>query len=172
MRLGVNIDHIATLRQQRREEFPEPVYAALVAQEHGADSIVAHLREDRRHIQDRDIRLLKQTLKIPLAMEMAVTVDRMNHETQQLCNPKSRFVLLQDPQMWLEFDLRDFFHYARELIQSQSTLAEIADFLGMDEPVAASHLGKLRALGVIDVAPDVRPSPRTTRVPLPVAKAA
>lgn len=73
MRLGVNIDHVATLRQQRRERFPDPVYAALVAQAHGADGIVAHLREDRRHIQDRDIRLLKQTLAIPLAMEMGAT---------------------------------------------------------------------------------------------------
>ena len=73
IKLGVNIDHIATLRQQRKEAFPDPVYATLVAQEHGADSIVAHLREDRRHIQDRDIRLLKQVLNIPLAMEMAAT---------------------------------------------------------------------------------------------------
>src|ERR1700690_2703347 len=75
IKLGVNIDHVATLRQQRKEGFPDPVYAALVAQEHGADSIVAHLREDRRHIQDRDIRLLKETLKIPLAMEMAATAE-------------------------------------------------------------------------------------------------
>ena len=73
IRLGINIDHVATLRQQRNEGFPDPVFAALIAQEHGADSIVAHLREDRRHIQDRDIRLLKQTLKIPLALEMAAT---------------------------------------------------------------------------------------------------
>src|SRR5258708_18824046 len=73
MMLGVNIDHIATLRQQRKEGLPEPLYAALIAQEHGADSIAAHLREDRRHIQDRDMRLLKQVLKIPLAMEMAAT---------------------------------------------------------------------------------------------------
>jgi phosphoglucosamine mutase len=73
MKLGVNIDHVATLRQQRREKVPDPVYAALVAQEHGADSIVAHLREDRRHIQDRDIRLLKEVLAVPLAMEMAAT---------------------------------------------------------------------------------------------------
>jgi pyridoxine 5-phosphate synthase len=73
MRLGVNIDHVATLREQRREGIPDPVNAALIAQDHGADSIVAHLREDRRHIQDRDIRLLKQVLKIPLAMEMAAT---------------------------------------------------------------------------------------------------
>ena len=73
MKLGVNIDHIATLRQQRQEGIPDPLYAAQVAQENGADSIVAHLREDRRHIQDRDIRLLKKSLAIPLAMEMAAT---------------------------------------------------------------------------------------------------
>ena len=73
MKLGVNIDHVATLRQQRKEGFPDPIFAALLAQENGADSIVAHLREDRRHIQDADIRSLKQVLKIPLAMEMAAT---------------------------------------------------------------------------------------------------
>jgi pyridoxine 5-phosphate synthase len=78
VKLGVNVDHIATLRQQRQEGFPDPIYAALVAQENGADSIVAHLREDRRHIQDRDIRLLKQVLQIPLAMEMAAT-EEMEH---------------------------------------------------------------------------------------------
>jgi len=84
MRLGVNIDHVATLRQQRKESIPDPVDAARVAQDHGADSIVAHLREDRRHIQDRDIRLLKQTLKIPLAMEMAATdeMERMALDVQ------------------------------------------------------------------------------------------
>jgi pyridoxine 5-phosphate synthase len=73
VRLGVNIDHVATLRQQRKEGFPDPVRAALIAQAHGADSIVAHLREDRRHIQDDDLRRLKKKLRIPLAMEMAAT---------------------------------------------------------------------------------------------------
>ena len=73
VKLGVNIDHVATLRQQRQEGFPEPLKAALVAQAQGADSIVAHLREDRRHIQDHDIRELRRNLKIPLAMEMAAT---------------------------------------------------------------------------------------------------
>jgi pyridoxine 5-phosphate synthase len=73
VRLGVNIDHIATLRQQRRGAVPDPLYAALIAQANGADSIVAHLREDRRHIQDKDIRALRQALEIPLAMEMAAT---------------------------------------------------------------------------------------------------
>ena len=53
--LGVNIDHVATLRQARRARYPDPLYAALLAEEAGADSITLHLREDRRHIQDRDV---------------------------------------------------------------------------------------------------------------------
>ena len=71
--LGVNIDHIATLRQTRGTLYPEPVQAALVAEQAGADGITAHLREDRRHIQDRDIFLLKDMLHTRLNMEMAVT---------------------------------------------------------------------------------------------------
>jgi pyridoxine 5-phosphate synthase len=71
--LGVNIDHIATLRQQRRGRNPEPVYAALTAEANGADHIVVHLREDRRHIQDRDVRLLRELLSDRLALEMAAT---------------------------------------------------------------------------------------------------
>lgn len=71
--LGVNIDHIATLRQARGTNYPEPVQAALVAEQAGADGITAHLREDRRHIQDRDIFLLKDMLHTRLNMEMAVT---------------------------------------------------------------------------------------------------
>ncbi|WP_305907319.1 pyridoxine 5'-phosphate synthase [Methylomarinum sp. Ch1-1] len=71
--LGVNIDHVATLRQARGTRYPEPVQAALVAEQAGADGITAHLREDRRHIQDRDIYLLKQMLHSRLNLEMAVT---------------------------------------------------------------------------------------------------
>ncbi len=71
--LGVNIDHVATLRQARGTLYPEPVQAALVAEQAGADGITAHLREDRRHIQDRDIYLLKDMLHTRLNMEMAVT---------------------------------------------------------------------------------------------------
>ena len=71
--LGVNIDHVATLRQARGTLYPEPIQAALVAEQAGADSITAHLREDRRHIQDRDIFLLKNMLHTRLNMEMAVT---------------------------------------------------------------------------------------------------
>lgn len=71
--LGVNIDHVATVRQARRTAYPEPVQAALVAEQAGADSITAHLREDRRHIQDRDIRLLRDMIHTRLNLEMAVT---------------------------------------------------------------------------------------------------
>lgn len=73
IRLGVNVDHVATLRQARGEPYPDPVQAAVFAELGGADNITAHLREDRRHIQDRDLRLLKDTIKIPLNFEMADT---------------------------------------------------------------------------------------------------
>jgi len=71
--LGVNVDHIATLRQARGTNYPDPVHAAAVAEHAGADGITVHLREDRRHIQDRDIYLLKQTLQTRMNFEMAVT---------------------------------------------------------------------------------------------------
>ena len=71
--LGVNIDHVATLRQARRARYPDPVYAALLAEEAGADSITLHLREDRRHIQDRDVTTLREALQTRMNLEMAVT---------------------------------------------------------------------------------------------------
>ena len=73
IKLGVNIDHIATLRQARGTRFPEPLQAAREAEQAGADAITLHLREDRRHIQDRDVELLKQTLQTRMNLEMAVT---------------------------------------------------------------------------------------------------
>lgn len=71
--LGVNIDHIATLRQARGTQYPDPVYGALQAEEAGADGITLHLREDRRHIQDRDVYVLKSMLNTRMNLEMAVT---------------------------------------------------------------------------------------------------
>jgi pyridoxine 5-phosphate synthase len=73
MRLCINIDHIATLRQARKEHEPDPVFAASICELAGADGIVCHLREDRRHINDRDLRLLKETVKTKLDLEMAAT---------------------------------------------------------------------------------------------------
>ena len=72
-RLGVNIDHVATLRNARGEDYPSPVKAALKCQEFGADGITAHLREDRRHIRDADIEAIKSQISIPLNFEMAPT---------------------------------------------------------------------------------------------------
>jgi pyridoxine 5-phosphate synthase len=73
IRLGVNVDHVATVRQARRVEVPDPVEAALLAETAGADGITVHLREDRRHIQERDVRILRQRLHTKLNLEMAVT---------------------------------------------------------------------------------------------------
>jgi pyridoxine 5-phosphate synthase len=71
--LGVNIDHVATLRQARRGRYPDPLFAALLAEEAGADSITLHLREDRRHIQDRDVAVMREALQTRMNLEMAVT---------------------------------------------------------------------------------------------------
>ena len=71
--LGVNIDHISTLRQARGTRYPEPVQAAIEAEQAGADGITLHLREDRRHIQDRDVELIKDVLQTRMNLEMAVT---------------------------------------------------------------------------------------------------
>jgi pyridoxine 5-phosphate synthase len=81
--LGVNIDHVATVRQARGSQYPEPVHAALLAEQHGADGITVHLREDRRHIQDRDVFLLRQTIQTRLNFEMGVT-DEMLGIAKQL----------------------------------------------------------------------------------------
>ena len=72
-RLGVNIDHVATIRNARGENYPSPLKAALIAEKYGANSITIHLREDRRHIKDEDLRDIKKKLKIPLNLEMAPT---------------------------------------------------------------------------------------------------
>lgn len=75
--LGVNIDHIATLRNARGTAYPDPVQAAFIAEQAGADGITVHLREDRRHITDRDVRILRQTLDTRMNLEMAVTEEML-----------------------------------------------------------------------------------------------
>ncbi|MGM0428757.1 MAG: pyridoxine 5'-phosphate synthase [Pseudomonadota bacterium] len=77
LRLGVNIDHVATLRNARGVRYPDPVAAAAIAERAGADGITIHLREDRRHITDRDVAMLKQTLNVPMNLEMAVTEEML-----------------------------------------------------------------------------------------------
>ena len=72
-KLGINIDHVATIRNARGENYPSPLRAALLAQKYGADSITIHLREDRRHIRDNDFIEINKKLKIPLNLELAPT---------------------------------------------------------------------------------------------------
>lgn len=79
--LGVNIDHVATLRQVRGTTYPDPLLAALLAEQSGADSITLHLREDRRHIQDRDVRLFREALQTRMNLEMAATDEMLKLAT-------------------------------------------------------------------------------------------
>ena len=77
IRLGVNIDHVATVRNARGENYPSPLRAALIAQKSGADSVTIHLREDRRHINELDLKQIKSNLKIPLNLEIAATQEML-----------------------------------------------------------------------------------------------
>ena len=77
IRLGVNIDHVATVRNARGEIYPSPLRAALIAQSSGADSVTIHLREDRRHINELDLKQIKSNLKIPLNLEIAATQEML-----------------------------------------------------------------------------------------------
>jgi pyridoxine 5-phosphate synthase len=83
-RLGVNVDHVATLRQSRRTVYPDPVAAAMLAELAGADQITIHLREDRRHIQDRDLQVMRRTVSTRLNLEMAATQEmvKIAYETK------------------------------------------------------------------------------------------
>ena len=81
-RLGVNIDHVATVREARKIDYPDPVAAAALAELAGAECIVVHLREDRRHIKDRDLRILREIVKTPLNMEMAATEEMIQIASQ------------------------------------------------------------------------------------------
>ncbi len=89
LRLGVNIDHVATIRNARGGGHPDPVHAARIAEAAGADGVTAHLREDRRHITDTDIEALVETLRVPLNFEMAATAEMqaiaLKHRPHAVC---------------------------------------------------------------------------------------
>ena len=89
IRLGVNIDHVATIRNARGENYPDPLRAALIAQNSGANSITIHLREDRRHIRDQDLKNIKKKLRIPLNLEIAPTNEMLKialrHKPNYVC---------------------------------------------------------------------------------------
>ena len=89
IKLGVNIDHVATVRNARGEEYPSPLRAALISEKYGAQSITIHLREDRRHIKDKDLQEIKSKLKIPLNLEIAATNEMLKialkHKPHSVC---------------------------------------------------------------------------------------
>ena len=89
IRLGVNIDHVATVRNARGEKYPSPLRAAILAEKYGADSVTIHLREDRRHIIDQDLSSIKSKLKIPLNLEIAATNEMLKialrHKPSFIC---------------------------------------------------------------------------------------
>ena len=83
IRLGVNIDHVATVRNARGESYPSPLRAALLSEKYGADSVTIHLREDRRHINELDLKLIRSKLKIPLNLEIASTKEMLKISLRQ-----------------------------------------------------------------------------------------
>ena len=89
IRLGVNIDHVATVRNARGEKYPSPLRAAILAEKCGADSVTIHLREDRRHIIDQDLSAIRSKLKIPLNLEIAATNEMLKialkHKPSFIC---------------------------------------------------------------------------------------
>lgn len=112
VRLGVNVDHVATLRQGRGTRYPDPVYAAMIAEEAGADGITIHPREDRRHIQDRDVLLMRQTLTTRMNLEMAVT-DAMLAFAEQVRPPASCLVPEKREELTTEGGLDVVSHHQR-----------------------------------------------------------
>lgn len=140
VRLGVNIDHVATVRQARRGHHPDPVAAATFALLGGADGITIHLREDRRHIQDRDVRLLRETVATGLNLEMAVTASMV------------------DLACALRPDEATLVPEKREELTTEGGLDVVAN----ERPVAQA-VERLKAAG-IEVAPFIDPDPRQIEV--------
>lgn len=122
MTLGVNIDHVATLRQARGTQYPDPVYAAQTAEQSGADSITCHLREDRRHIQERDVLLLKQVIQTKLNLEIAAVDEMLDFA----CALKPEDVCLV-PEKRAELTTEGGLDVAGQLQQMQSACVRLAE---------------------------------------------
>lgn len=120
--LGVNIDHIATLRNARGVSYPEPVQAAAIAEQAGADGITIHLREDRRHIIDRDVELLARTLQTRMNLEMAMT-DEM---VKIACKTKPAYVCLV-PEKREELTTEGGLDVANQISRTRDVVAELSE---------------------------------------------
>ncbi len=144
--LGVNIDHVATVRQARRTIEPDPVHAAVLAELGGADQITVHLREDRRHIQDRDVRLLRETCRVPLNLEMAVS-DEITRITLSVLPMQATLVPEKREEITTEggLDVRTHFQRIRQCVdQLQGAGILVSLFIDPD----VSQVEKAKELGV------------------------
>lgn len=122
LRLGVNVDHVATVRQARGTAYPDPVEAALLAAKAGADSITVHLREDRRHIQDHDVKRLLKVSSVPVNLEMAITDEMVAFA----CRHKPHYVCLV-PERRQEVTTEGGLDVARQLRRTRDACARLAD---------------------------------------------
>ena len=128
IRLGVNIDHVATVRNARGEKYPSPLKAALLAEKYGADSITIHLREDRRHIRDEDLKSIKSKLKIPLNLEIAATKEMLKialkHKPPFICIvPEKRKEITTEGGLNLNFNQRFLKQIIFKLKKNQSRVS-------------------------------------------------
>ncbi len=154
LRLGVNIDHVATIRNARGGKHPCPIKAALIAQNAGADGITAHLREDRRHISDLDIKEIKKNISIPLNLEMAATDEMLEIALKTKPNavcivPEKRQEITTEGGLDLK-KIRNFNYYIKELrkadirislfLEPEIEMINIAHDIGAD--IIEFHTGK------------------------------
>ncbi len=143
--LGVNIDHVANVRQARKTIEPDPVQFAFLAELGGADSITVHLREDRRHIQDRDIFLLKKTIKTKLNLEMAAT-DEMLHISKKLLPDLVTLVPEKREEVTTEggLNVKDNSKYLKDYVKSlKSSNIEVSAFIDSEREqiISSSEIG-------------------------------
>ena len=128
IRLGVNIDHVATIRNARGGVHPDPMRAALLATEAGADGITLHLREDRRHIRDHDLETIRQATSLPINMEMAAT-DEMLDIALRFCPETAMFVPEKRAELTTEGGLdaarahNQLSHFVRQLNENASRVS-------------------------------------------------
>jgi pyridoxine 5-phosphate synthase len=149
-RLGVNIDHVATLRQVRGGREPDPVWAAALAELGGADVITIHLREDRRHIQDRDLRVLRETVLVRLNMELAVQPAVVDLALE-LRPHQATFVPERREELTTEGGLdviAGFDAIAAALARCRETGIEVALFIDPDPKQVAARLDHMEELNI------------------------
>ena len=164
-RLGVNIDHVATLRQARGGREPDPVWAAVLAELGGADGITIHLREDRRHIQDRDLRLLRETVQVRLNLELAVEPGDRRASPWQLRPDQVTFVPERREELTTEGGLdvvgqRD--RVAEAVSRCRDAGIEVALFIDPD-PAQVEAAAAMLAWPPSSCTPGVTPTPPSGR---------